>query len=491
MAAAGSLALLGTVRPDAGSTRVEGGLLIRGGIVVGFEREAREAAAAGAEVLAMHAGWIAQPAFRDPHLHLLGAAAARIAVDCRAERLPDLESVLGALGEAAAATRPGAWVRGSGFDEALLAERRTPCAADLDRAVPDHPLALRHRTGHGTLLNSRAATLLERTDGRSRVAGVLVPPESLPPLSPTELAAAVGALSRDLAANGIVAVGDATEENDLGRLMLLAGLLDSGDLLQDLVFMPGAAAVAELAAQGLEFGDRYRDVTLGHAKIVPRAATPTWLRDGVAAARARRWPLAVHAIGPVELESALGELGRGRGGPAPDRIEHASLCLPEQHEQVVRAGVAVVSNPAFLVRRGRKYERELTTVEHGWLFPVAALRERGVLVAAASDAPVVAPRPGDSIRGAVLRGDGGRVFAADQAVDIASALRMTTGDAGLAMSSTEGLLRRGEAADLVVLAADPLRAETGSDPKVVATIRAGRLIHRAGARSVAAVGAQQ
>ena len=43
---------------------------------------------------------------------------------------------------------------GSGYDEALLDEKRHPTAADLDKAFPDTPVILMHVSGHIFIVNS-------------------------------------------------------------------------------------------------------------------------------------------------------------------------------------------------------------------------------------------------------------------------------------------------------------------------------------------------
>ena len=54
---------------------------------------------------------------------------------------------------------PGEWVRGSGWDEGKLAERRYITAADLDKAAPNNPVYLTHTTGHYGVANSLALKL--------------------------------------------------------------------------------------------------------------------------------------------------------------------------------------------------------------------------------------------------------------------------------------------------------------------------------------------
>ncbi len=46
------------------------------------------------------------------------------------------------------------WLIGSGYDEALLDEKRHPTAADLDKAFPDTPVILMHISGHIFIVNS-------------------------------------------------------------------------------------------------------------------------------------------------------------------------------------------------------------------------------------------------------------------------------------------------------------------------------------------------
>jgi predicted amidohydrolase YtcJ len=53
----------------------------------------------------------------------------------------------------------------------------------------------------------------------------------------------------------------------------------------------------------------------------------------------------------------------------------------------------VVTNPAFVYWRGDVYRRETDGAARAWLYRARSLVAAGVPVAAASDAPVVAPDP--------------------------------------------------------------------------------------------------
>ncbi|MFQ5861370.1 MAG: amidohydrolase family protein, partial [Dehalococcoidia bacterium] len=100
------------------------------------------------------------PGFEDAHLHLLALASCLRSVDCRPGQVASIGEIVASLRQRAGQTPQGAWVRGWGYDEPLLRERRHPMRWDLDEAAPYHPVRLDHRTGHASVLNSLALRLL-------------------------------------------------------------------------------------------------------------------------------------------------------------------------------------------------------------------------------------------------------------------------------------------------------------------------------------------
>jgi predicted amidohydrolase YtcJ len=477
-APAPSFAMLGAVRPACSNVRCGPGVLVDAGRVRAVGAPAEDADRSSTFYLRDE--WVVVPAFRDPHLHLLGMAAAELSVDVRAERAPTLAAALAALREAAAAARPGTWVRAFGIDEMLIPDERLPSLRELDEAVGDHPLVARHRSGHGALLNTRASAALAGA-GRGKLRpGVLldqaVLPDPLLPVTRPDIEAALRDRSRRLAEAGVVAVGDATVANDVGRLELLCDFVRRGVIAQDVTFMPGIEHLPEMVEDGWSFDDRFGRLHVGHAKVLPQPDDD--LAHLVAGARSAGWPVAVHVLDAAELDEALGALGGDRpGGLPPDRLEHVGLCLPEQLAAIAAAGVDVVSNPAFLAARAAKYIRALTPIERDWLYPVRSLRARGVRVAAASDGPVTDALPLDGVRAAVRRGAGGARFAPAEAVDAAAALAMVSEDAASVMDGGRGRIEVGAPADLVVLDRDLLAGGAGLDgldgATVIGTFRAG------------------
>ena len=98
------------------------------------------------------------PGFNDAHVHIwkLGLL---LTIQIDARGLPDIATIVERFRARAAATPPGTWLSGRGYNEADLAERRHLTRADLDAASAEHPIALTRTCGHMIVANSRALAL--------------------------------------------------------------------------------------------------------------------------------------------------------------------------------------------------------------------------------------------------------------------------------------------------------------------------------------------
>jgi predicted amidohydrolase YtcJ len=97
------------------------------------------------------AGRTATPGLIDTHVHFSEPADTLNLGDARS-----MAEVIERVRAWAAKVPAGEWVRGSGWDEGKLAEKRYITAADLDQAAPQHPVYLTHTTGHYAVVNSLA-----------------------------------------------------------------------------------------------------------------------------------------------------------------------------------------------------------------------------------------------------------------------------------------------------------------------------------------------
>ena len=100
------------------------------------------------------AGRTATPGLIDTHVHFSESADSLDLGDARS-----MDDVIAKVRARAATVPPGTWVRGGGWDEGKLKERRYITAADLDKAAPEHPVYLTHTTGHYGVANSLAVRM--------------------------------------------------------------------------------------------------------------------------------------------------------------------------------------------------------------------------------------------------------------------------------------------------------------------------------------------
>ncbi len=106
------------------------------------------------------AGRTVTPGLIDAHNHFAWGSTNRILLlDLGYPDVKSVADVQAKVATRAAATAPGAWIEGRGWDESKLAERRLLTAADLDRVSPNHPVWLTQTTGHYGVANSAALKL--------------------------------------------------------------------------------------------------------------------------------------------------------------------------------------------------------------------------------------------------------------------------------------------------------------------------------------------
>lgn len=178
--------------------------------------------------------------------------------------------------------------------------------------------------------------------------------------------------------------------------------------------------------------------------------------------------LTIHAIGDRAATQVLDAYeALGRGG----RMEHAQLLCDEDLERFAALGVTASVQPEHLVD-----DREAMAMH--WpgrerrTFPLATLHATGAEIVLGSDAPVAPLDPWRWIQAAVLRANPGEpAWGPEERLPVAVALA----------ASMRGPLRPGlgDAADLVLLDTDPLRADPNqlAQTRVAATLLAGKVTH--------------
>lgn len=492
-------------RPTARAVAIEGESIV----AVGDDDLAR--AHPDAEVRDL-GGRILVPGFIDAHNHLSIAALHPLWADLSG--VGTLEELRAALAEQAAREPDAEWIRGFGWNEAngLTLDR-----SDLDALGFTRPVIVVHFTLHQAVVCSRGLDALgigrttpdppggeipRRADGEPT--GLLVErawsdahARSIAAYrDPARWADLFVARAKALLRDGITCVHDAAcspEAEEIYRRLARERRLPLSVLA-----MPHAAALlsrldpSRLDGPPTGEGDAWLrvgpvklfadggaapaiDVQVGGAPLALGISFPG-LREDAERIAARRFGVAVHAIGNLGLQLALDAFRAvrrvSRDADLRLRVEHAMLASPEQMAELAALGLVGVVQPGFVDHVGRavvdvRFDRET------WL-PFADLARAGVRLAASSDDPCAFHEPLlTSARGTTRRCGTGQIVGPEQALPYEEWLRAYTAGAAYAggQEYERGRIAPGLRADLVVLEGE-LDAE--HPPRVAETWVAGR-----------------
>lgn len=473
------------------------------------------------------------PGFNDAHCHILHFGMALGMVPLEFPAVKSIADVVQCLRERAAATAATAvtWLRGRGYDQHRLVERRHPDRNDLDGLPGDPYVLLTHASGHAVTVNSRvlqAARITQNTpdppggtivrDADGRPTGVLLEnamslASALAP-TPThsEKAAALRRAADDLNQMGITSASDAS--TSLDDITAYREAADGGVTLR---------CTLMLLIEQLFDGNRFRSrreimeeandewVRIGPAKIFSDGALTTrtallrspyldttgqrgtaiWqtekLNSLAAAAHTAGWQIAAHAIGDAAIDLCLEAFERAQvHAPRPDtrhRIEHAALLHGDQISRMARLGILPVFQPEFIARFGDAY---LPAIGEGRAVRIKPYRDvlaAGLPLIFSSDLPVVSSDPLAGAAAAVQRRTAqGVLLGTEQAVDVRHALRAYTagGAYSIFAEKDRGAISPGLRADFVVLDNDPLMMpveEWADSLHVRATIVGGQIVY--------------
>jgi predicted amidohydrolase YtcJ len=171
-------------------------------------------------------GLTATPGLLDAHCHFADGAVDRLYVlDLSYPGVKSVGDVVARL--QTERSKPGEWIRGRGWDEGKLAERRYILARDLDQVIPDRPVWLSHTMGHYGVANSVAlkkAGITRDTpdppggtidrDTQGSPTGVLkeaaqaLVERLIPPMSEEQRREAIRALAREFNREGMTGLKD-------------------------------------------------------------------------------------------------------------------------------------------------------------------------------------------------------------------------------------------------------------------------------------------
>jgi predicted amidohydrolase YtcJ len=478
------------------------------------------------------------PGFIDAHGHFPGSGMRVVAADLNSPPIGNqrtMEDVLAALAAQAAATEPGKWVSGFGYDDTLLAEKRHPTREELDRVSTEHPVVAMHVSGHMLVANSMALASVDidadSVDPEGGVIGRM--PGSREPNGLLEETARLDVMRQmqDLsladtyrlikaAANEYAAVGVTTAQSGgvnkalamglswfskLGvipqRLVLfpfetewgeslLNGEYDPEDYNSDKVTMAAVKIVADGSIQGYTgyLGEPYYTPYYGDADYHGYPAMPREkLFEQVAALHKAGYQIAIHGNGDQAIEDILDAFEAAQKlHPVDDPrmiLIHAQMAREDQIARMKELGVT----PSFFTAHtwywgDRHRDIFLGPERAAQISPSKWALDHKLHFSSHLDTPVTPMLPLQAVWSQVFRTTtGGDILGPEQRIGVMDALRGVTIDAAwqVFQEDNRGSLDPGKYADLVVLSGNPLDDPFAMrDLKVERTVIGGATIYR-------------
>jgi predicted amidohydrolase YtcJ len=500
-------------------------------LAVGSDADALALRGPGARVVDLR-GRSLLPGFIDAHAHFPSVGLAAVAIDCKAPGMQSIRDLQEAVRQRAATQPPGTWIRGRGYDQSRLAERRHPNRLDWDAVAPAHPVIFTRTCGHIASVNGAALARAGLTDatpdppgGRhdrdgGRLLGVAYETAQTP-LQVAAMPSADDFREALLRADRAYLAAGGTSVHDAGGLTGPAftpcqELVDAGRLAVRLYAFATVNSrqhpLMGLLDSGLRTGLGDERLRLGAFKVMtdgsssgPTAATREpyacndqdhgilyWsqedLDDLLGRAHRQGFQCTVHAVGDRAIEQTLDAMARAqREAPRAGlrhRIEHCGICPPDLRARVRGQGIVPAMQPAFFWEFGDGYIRNYGRERADTMFPARSLIEMGVPVAGSSDAPVTHYAPLLGIEQALTRATmDGDVCGPEERVDLTTAIRMHTINGAHASfdEAIKGSLEPGKLADLVLLEDDLARVPAAKIRQVgvLMTVVGGRIVHEA------------
>lgn len=473
------------------------------------------------------------PGFQDAHVHPVTSGLDRMR--CDLSGADDAAGYLALIAVYAAAHPELPAIMGSGWDMAAF-PGGTPDRALLDAIVPDRPVALDNRDGHGTWVNSRALALAGLDDdapdpprGRfeRRPDGTLqgtlhegasdVIWDVLPQPEPDDWLAAARIGQEVLHGYGITAWQDASGyDNDLEAYRRLA---ERGELtgrviaaqrwsrhqgleqIDEMVERRARLAIGRLRADRLKILLDGVVENLTAAMIEPYLdadGRPTAdrgmyytdievIHDAVRKADASGLHVHIHTIGDRAVREALDAIEAAQAAnPTWDRrptLAHIQVVHPADIPRFAALGVVANGQPYWAVNEAQMDVLTMPVLgpeRSRWQYPFASLLRAGARLAFGSDWSVSTPDPLQEIEVAVRRISPHRrdapAFLPDERISLAEAVRAFTLGAAYVngLDDETGSIAPGKAADLVVLDRDLFAPDVlPADARVLLTLVEG------------------
>lgn len=460
------------------------------------------------------------PGFIDPHAHPLMFGQLLSWVDISPTKVKNIPDIIELMRQGAERLPKGVALRGYGYEQRNLKEKRHPTRHELDLIAEDREVYIMNASGHGGVVNTYTLEKYgitkdtpnpeggeffrdkngeltgELSDAACNVLtglhGVKVGhhgPNFHLGDEPAEHVRQLLHAQRVFLENGVTAVGDAqvskrefatyqalTESDELKMRVSMYFLSHLLDEVIELGFT-GPFGNAFLSVAGVKL---YADGTLGGwTAYFPEGYVGDPCRTGqlyhdpadyeslVIRAHMAGLQTATHAQSPVAIKMVVDAIEKAlRQRPDSDarhRIEHCGLPDEDDIARMAELGIRPVNQTQHYYNWGEGVEQAIGTPGERFN-PLGEFRDAGVPMTLSSDAPVAEPIPLEAIQTAVMRVTrrGAKLGPDSLRVSPEEALRAHTleGAISLGREAELGSLEEGKRADFAVLNANPLKTES-------------------------------
>ena len=506
-------------------------------VVAGSEQDARALQGEGTRVIELGERALL-PGFIDAHGHFAGVARYVDMLDLSSPPVGDVTSVDDIVRKLQRRIEnrnipPGELVYGYGYDDSLLAELRHPDRDDLDRASSDHPIVIRHVSGHLLAANSMALLeagvgantadpaggIIRRRPGSDEPDGVMEETamqffpgtgELLTPQRQSELRREAVQI---YAGYGITTIQDSNVSQAYVDRLKAEGLEQEyaadivtfvmGNPLPDDVLATVAADTSYTGGVrngGVKFtldgspqgrtawmSEPYNAGPPGAAAdyvAYPSYDPDAWL-NRIGPLLERGVPVLAHANGDAAIELMIDGVAKAiAAGPVPDHrsvIIHAQLIREDQLDRVAELGIIPSFYSVHPFFWGDWHRLSFGEERARFISPVQAAIARGIPFTVHNDSPIVPPDMMRLVEITVNRETrSGFVLGPDQRASVMQALHaITLGAAYQYFEEDEkGSITVGKRADLVILEDNPLTVATSElgEVSVLETFARGKSI---------------
>lgn len=505
-------------------------------ISVGSDESIRKYIGKVTEVINLE-GKTVVPGFNDAHLHpspVYPFESQNTTIDVGPDQVKSMDELVLLLKKKAGITPPGIPIRAFGYQDTKLGGH--PTRQILDKISTQHPVLLRHSSGHITAVNSFVLELAGITkatpdpaggafdrDANGEPTGVcresalnafLRSGKMLSPPSPTEDEEMEGYRKcfDKYIANGITSITEAG--SSFPKMKLYRRLQADGVPLRINLLM-SEMYLGDVIQKGIKQGNGNENLRISGIKVFhgnSLSGRTCWLHDpydmlnpdtgkkdyyGIPPKRNQAsldslflkihkngLQIACHSNGDREIEMVITAIERAQKSDQHfgqrHRIEHCSVTNDSILHRIKRDNIVIVLH-SYIYEHGDKmivYGPERWPMMH----PNRTAMEMGIAVAQHSDSPISAAIPLLRIQSLATRTSAeGIVIGKNQCITAEQAIRLWTYGGAYASfeEKIKGTLEKGKLADLVILSADPTKTtvEAIKDIQVEKTMINGNIVY--------------